>query len=146
MATSTATRSIDIDAPVRVVFAFVADPEKVIGCFPGRRTVVSDVDRTPDGVVASYRVTAHLGPIPIGGVMTRETYVPHERIVEGGDSWVFAPLGEDGARTRLTLTGTVSSPLPLLDKIGVFIGTSGRGQERNLEEWLLAVKEQVEAG
>jgi uncharacterized protein YndB with AHSA1/START domain len=56
---------------------------------------------------------------------------------------VFEPAA-NGAGTRLTLTGTVTSPLPLLDKVGIFIGTNGKGQKRNLQEWLCDIKRNVE--
>ena len=55
MDTSSATRSIEIDAPDEKVFAFVADPVKSMDAMQTLgRVVVGDVEATPEGDVTSW--------------------------------------------------------------------------------------------
>lgn len=142
MITTSGTRSIQIDAPVEEVFAFVADPVKRLGAFTGRSTVVSDVETSPEGVVERYTATSHLGPLPIHGVGTQEQ-IADQRVVDGTDTWTLEP---SGTGTKLTISGGMSSRIPLLDKVMVYIATSGKGVQPNMEQWLAEIKRQIEAG
>jgi uncharacterized protein YndB with AHSA1/START domain len=69
--TSSATRSVEIDAPVEEVFAYVADPRRLtqaMGRALGRHVTVSDVETSPDGVVPGWSwSTRFVLPITPGG-------------------------------------------------------------------------------
>lgn len=141
MTTTSASRSIEIDAPVERVFEFLADPENRVGTFAGRGTVISDVETSQEGVVTSYRWTSHVGPLPLRGGGTPKQ-ITNQRIVDGNDTWTLEP---SGTGTKLLLEGEFSTRIPLLDKVGVFIATGGKGQGRTMEAWLTEIKRQVEA-
>ena len=68
MTTSSVTGSIEIDAPIEEVFAFVSDPQRRIQALApalGRSIVVSDVETSPEGVVTSWKwTTQFLLPLP----------------------------------------------------------------------------------
>lgn len=141
MTTTTETRSIKVDAPVEKVFSFVADPEKRLRTFPGRRTVVDEVETSPDGVVKRYTSTSRFGPLPMHFEGTPQQ-VTNERIVDGTDTWTFEP---SRTGTTLTLTGRMSTPIPMMDKVMLFVATNGKGMAHTIEEWLAEIKRQVEA-
>lgn len=141
MTTTAEIRSIEIDAPVEKVFSFVADPEKRLGTFPGHRTVIDRVETSEGGVVTRYTATSRLGPLPLHFEGTPQQ-TTNERIVDGTDTWTFAP---SGTGTKLTLAGKMSTRIPMMDKVMLFVATNGKGMARNIDEWLAAVKQQVEA-
>ena len=120
--------------------------------FPGPRVTVSDVETTPEGAVTSYRETLpmRLGPLhwDMRGTVTVEEYVPNQRIVDKSSTGPIHAMTVEPSRdgTRLTFTGTVSSRIPLLDKVKVLVFTQGRGQARNMDMVLAQVKKLVEAG
>lgn len=151
MTTTASTRSIVVDAPVETVFAFVTDPAKSLQAFPWRGgVVVSDIETNADGTIKGWTLTGivRLGPLryQLKNTMAVQEYVPNERFVvrpSGAvETFVFEPVGD---RTRLTLTISVSTRIPFLDKVQVFISTEGRGQARNMDMVLARMKKMVEA-
>ena len=150
--TTTTTRGIVIDAPVEKVLAFLTDPEKAVQAFPmGRNVTVSDIAISPEGAVTSYRETmpVRLGPLHfhVRDTVTVQEYVANQRMVDKSSTgpiheWTVEP---SGSGTRLRFTGTVSTRIPLLDKVKVFVFTRGRGQARNMDMVLAEVKKLVEA-
>ncbi len=153
MGTTSTTRSIEIDAPVERVFAFLADPAKYVLAFPmGRKVTVSDIVASPEGAVTSYRETMpmRLGPLhwDMSDTVTVTEYVANQRLVERSSAtgpmhgWTVEP---SRSGTQLTFTGTVSTRIPLLDKVKVLVFTQGRGQARNMDLVLAEAKRLVEA-
>jgi len=152
MGTTSTTLSIEIDAPVERVFAFLADPAKAVQAFPmGRKVTISDIVTTPDGRLTSYRETMpmRLGPMhwDVSDTVKVEDYVPNQRIADRSSSGPIHVMSVEpaGGGTRLTFTGTVNSRIPLLDRVKVFLFTQGRGQERNMEMVLAEFRRLVEA-
>lgn len=150
--TTSTTLSIEIDAPVENVFAFLADPGKAVQAFPtGRNVTVSDIVTTRDGALMSYRETMPMGLGPVhwdmGDTVTVQEYVPNQRIVDKSSTGPIHEMSVEpsASGTKLTFTGTVSSRIPLLDKVKVFLFTQGRGQARNMQMVLAEVKKLVEA-
>lgn len=85
MKTSSVTRSMEIDAPLDRVFAFVSDAVKAMEAMDTLgRVVVSDVMTTPEGVVTSWKWSERfrLLPFDIHATVTRQEHVPNQRIVE----------------------------------------------------------------
>ena len=152
MGTTSTTLSIEIDVPVERVFAFLADPVKAVQAFPmGRNVTISDIVTSPEGALASYRETMPMrfGPLhwDVSDTVAVDEYIPNQRIADsssGGPIHVMS-VESSGSGTKLTFTGTVSSRIPLLDKVKVFVFTRGRGQARNMEMVLAEVKKLVEA-
>jgi uncharacterized protein YndB with AHSA1/START domain len=145
--TTSTTLSIEIDAPVETVFAFLADPVKAVQAFPmGRNVTVSDIMTTREGALRSYRETMpmRLGPVhwDMGDTVTVQEYVPNQRIVDTSSTGPIHEMSVEPSTsgTKLTFTGTVNSRIPLLDKVKVFVFTQGRGQARNMQMVLAEVK------
>jgi len=153
MTTSSVTRSIEIDAPIEEVFAFVSDPQRRIQALApalGRRIVVSDVETSPEGVVTSWKwTTQFLLPLPYHAVATRTEHIANQRILEKHstptrdvDAFTFEPSGNG---TRLTYYAQCSSPIPLLEKVGILLAAKGKGYGHQIEDCLAQIKQQVEA-
>ena len=152
MGTTSTTRSIEVDAPVERVFAFLADPRESVRAFAMERTVtVSDIETSSEGAVKGYRESTPMRLVPVHwdvhDTVRVEEYVPNQHIVDRSSmellhAWKVAP-SETG--TRLTFTGSVSTRIPLLDKVKAFVFTKGRGQARNMDLVLADMKQLVEA-
>lgn|GEM_PF-4488657 len=50
-----------------------------------------------------------------------------------------------GNGTRLTYTAQLSRPIALLTKVQAFVTTKGKGVESDMDKFLLAIKQQLEA-
>jgi hypothetical protein len=148
MTTTTHKRSIHIDAPVEKVFEHVKDPRHFYEAFasmsPQDPPRITDITMTPEGVGSTYEWTSHLWSLLyIGGTMTREDYVPNERIVDHsstGVDWTFT-FEPDQAGTRLSLASDVSSRVPLADKIIDAVAWNG---DRDLDAILGSLKKAIE--
>jgi uncharacterized protein YndB with AHSA1/START domain len=144
--TSTAhSRSIHIDAPVEKVFDYVKEPHNQWDAYEmTAQATLSELEIAPDaGEGSTWKWQSHLLFIPIHGTMTREVYVPNERIVDHsttGVRWIHT-CEPDEAGTTLTLEVEVSSPVPFLDKIEDRIAWK---RDRDLETWLGNLKKAIE--
>ncbi len=151
--TSSATRSIEIEAPVEEVFAFVADPRRQTQAMAralGRRVAVTDVATSPEGVVTGWSwSTRFVLPITYTAKATREEHVANERIVnkhhtvtKDTDTITFAPAP---AGTRLTWRAELSSPIPFLEGVAIRMAAKGRSYERQIDDTLAELKRAIEA-
>jgi uncharacterized protein YndB with AHSA1/START domain len=148
MSTTTHTRSIHIDAPVEKVFEHVQDPKNFYAAMaatsPQDPPKLLDVDVKPEGVGSTYQWTFHLWSLLyVGGTMTREEYVPNERIVDHsstGPVWTFT-VTPDATGTTLSLACELSSKVPLLDKLEDAVFWNG---DRDLDAWLENFKKAIE--
>ena len=147
------TRSIEIDAPVEEVFGFVSNPQRrmqALATALDRRIVVSEIETSPDGAVTSWRwSTRFVLPFDYHVVATRTEHIASRRIVEKHatatrdvDAFTFEPSGKG---TRLTYYAECSSPIPLLEKVGILLAAKGRGHGRQIEDFLAGVKQRMEA-
>lgn len=103
-------RSVHIDAPVEKVFDYVKDPHHFFEAFDDewrRHMALADVNATPDiGVGSTFRLMGRMFLLfHVEWELTREEYVPHERIVDHatiGGMWssTFEP---DETGTTLSL-------------------------------------------
>lgn len=154
MSTTTHTRSIHVDAPVETVFDHVKDPHSfyaVMSEFPGSRLVghikaeLTDVSLTPDGGLGStWSFNGALFIFHYDATFTREEYVPNERIVDrnadAGTSWTFT-VEPDETGTTLGMSFTMSSKVPLLDKVEDRLSWDGDG---DLDTMLTMFKKAIE--
>lgn len=139
-------RSMHIDAPVDKVFDFLQDPYHFIELFPEKdrsNMAVTEIHRTPDGVGSTYTMIGRMFLFQIKWVITREEYVPNERIVDHanlGGVWTctFEP---DETGSTLTLAFGWSSKVPLLGELADRIGWDG---DADLDAMLERVKKAVE--
>jgi SAM-dependent methyltransferase/carbon monoxide dehydrogenase subunit G len=154
MADPATTRSIEIDAPVEEVFAFVADLERLMRCVPViRRVAISDVEATEDRASSSYTWTSTIGIGPlhhdVHGSTTREQLVRNQHLaykhamgVQTVEDLTLEPT-ETG--TRLIFTVSVTSPVPLLD-LGIAAASKTGGQAQYVDRVLANIKRELEAG
>lgn len=117
------TRSIHIDAPVKRVFAYVKDPHHFLEAFPEddrRHMALAEVNLTPEGVGSTFRMMGRMFLLfHMEWVLTREEYVPNERIVDHANlggvwTYLFAP---DETGTTLTISFGWSSKVPFVGEL-----------------------------
>ena len=110
--------SININAPVEKVFAYVTDPlttpEWLVGA-----TEVTDV--TGSGVGQHYHWKYNMLGVPLRGESTVNEYVPNERRVvqtKGGatSTWTLTLAPHEGG-TKLDLELDYTIPVPVLGKL-----------------------------
>jgi carbon monoxide dehydrogenase subunit G len=135
-----------ISAPVEKVFAFIADPESMMGLVDAK---VGEVETAADGAVTRYEWTASFKLLhrDVHGVQTRLEQVENKRVVESASTgpmttWEIEPEGES---TRLVMSEEISSRLPLWNKALEFIGTQGKGLVHKQDQMLGEIKERIEA-
>ena len=144
--TTTHTRSVHIDAPVKQVFDFVKEPPHFFAALPGSEDepdVLTDVQLTPEGIGSTYRWKTRMFGIPMHGVMTRDDYLPNMRIVDHSSTgptwtWTFQPAGSG---TTLTLRFDWATKAPMVDKVVDRFGWHG---DRDLEAILANLKHTIE--
>jgi carbon monoxide dehydrogenase subunit G len=152
MTTSSATRSIEIEAPVEDVFAFIADPHRRMQAQErvfGRHIVVRDVETSPEGTITGCKVSTRFPPLPIDITLkvARLEHVPNERMVDRAlnltkdlDEFTVEPT-QTG--TRLTWHAECSSPIPYLEKLGALL-SARKSYEGQLDDNLAEIKRELE--
>ena len=111
-------KSININAPVEKVFAYVTDPTKGPEWLVGW-TEVTDV--TGSGVGQHYHWKYNMVGIPLRGETTVREHVPNERRVTEGkggvtSTWTFTFAPHEGG-TKLDLELDYTIPVPVLGKL-----------------------------
>ena len=118
----TVDKSIDVDASIEQVFAYLADPTFAPEYMTGS-SEVKDIQRLPDGRYTYTEVDKFLG-VSMDSRCEQTEVVPNERIVEkwsgtGMDGVVTERLEAlEGGKTRVTLHGESSLHAGLLAKLG----------------------------
>lgn len=145
MGTTTHRGSIDIEAPVTEVFAHVADPRNFYDALaPDEPPTIINATKTDDGVVTKYAWNAHpWAHHYLGGTMTREEFVPDQRIVDRsseGPVWTFE-FEETPTGTTVTVTFELVTKIALLDKIEDRVAWDG---DRDLARMLATFKAALE--
>ena len=139
----TATKSIDIQAPVEKVFGYIADPAKGPEWMIGW-TEVTDV--TGSGVGQHYRWKYRMVGVPLHGESTVTEHLPNERIVsqsKGGvtSTWILSFKTQDGG-TMMELDIEYTIPIPVLGKIAEKIVLKRNEREADLA--MSNIKEKME--
>lgn len=144
MTTTTHKRSVHIDAAVATVFDYVKDPHHFYDAFPDEQgTTLTDVTLTPEGVVSTYAWKGKMFIFHHEGVMTREDYIPNERIVDHsstGPVWTYT-FEPDPTGTTLSLAIEYSTKVPLMDKVIDRVVWNGG---RDLDTMLANMKKAIE--
>ncbi|HET9080525.1 MAG TPA: SRPBCC family protein [Trebonia sp.] len=146
MTTTTHKRTTHIDAAVQAVFDYVKDPRHFFDAMPwsdSTRGAITDVTLTPEGVGSTYAWKSGMLGFHVHGVMTREDYIPNERIVDHsstGPVWTFT-FEPDPTGTTLSLAFEWSTKVPLMDK--AFDRVLWHG-DRDLDTILANLKRQIE--
>ena len=144
MTTTTYANSIHIDAPVETVFDYVKDPRHVYDAvWTEEKPGIADLRLTEDaGAGSSWTWMNHVLFIHLQGTVTRQEYLPNERIVDGSSSGTTTfTVGPDAAGATLSLEVRPSSKVPFLDKAMTRIWTS----PDHLDTMLANLKRAIEA-
>ena len=142
MASAKHTHTIHIDAPVEKVFHYLEDPAIFVGAMPERNSsTLGSVNRTPDGVVATYEVMYRELGMHLTAVFTRQEYVVNERIVEHSTLCVVITYSVEPADsgTTFTLSWDASRLMKMIDAVSFHSG------DKELEEALATIKREIEA-
>lgn len=141
------TRSVQIDAPVERVFDYVEDPHHFLEAFPEddrRHMALVEANITPEGIGSTFRLMGRMFLLfHMEWVMTREEYVPNERIVDHanlGGVWTFT-FAPDESGTTLTGSFGWSSKVPF---VGEFMDKVGWDGDRDLDLMLTNLKKAIE--
>ena len=141
-------RSVHIEAPVETVFDFVKDPHRFFGAFPEKdrsHTALFEVNLTPEGVGSTYKMMGRMFLLlHMEWVLTREEYIPNERIVDRantGGVWdcTFEP---DETGTTLSVGFGWSSKVPFVGEVIDRVSWDG---DRDLDLLLATIKETTES-
>ena len=113
-------RSVTINAPVKKVFDYIANPEHQPEWLPGS-VEVKDIKQTEERVGSTFKYVYKLGGIRLEGEDTTEEFIPNKRIVtrskggiESSWTWNFEPHN-DGTKVDVLVEYTI--PIPVLGKI-----------------------------
>ena len=115
---TTITKSINIQAPVEKVFAYVSNPMSL----PEWIVSLSEVmDVTGSGVGQHYHWKYSMVGIPLRGETTVSEHVPNERRVTEGkggvtSTWTFTFAPHEGG-TKLDVELDYTIPVPVLGKL-----------------------------
>lgn len=145
MTTTTHKRSVHIDAPVEKVFEYVKEPEHFYAAFPGQAAPAEiEVTRSEGaGVGTRSEWRGSMLGFHVHGVMTREEFVPNQRIVDRsstGPLWTLT-VEPDQTGTTLALEFDYTSKVPLMDKVVDRVSWKG---DRDLDAMLGTIKDGIE--
>jgi len=140
-------RSVHIDAPVEKVFDYVKDPHHFFEAFDEewrRHMALTEVNLTPDGVGSTVRIMGRMFLLfHMEWVLTREEYVPNERIVDrasAGGVWTYT-FEPDATGTTLSMAFGWSSKVPLVGEVVDRVSWDG---DRDLDLMLANLKKAIE--
>jgi hypothetical protein len=148
MTTTLHTRSVHIDAPVETVFDYVKDPHHFFDALPEEfrgHSAVAEVKTTPEGVGSTYTMMGRMFLLfHMEWVLTREEYIPNERIVDrawlGRMITTFEPADPTG--TTLSLAFEWSPKVPV---VGELIDRVSWDGDRDLDLALANLKKAIES-
>lgn len=113
-------RSGTINAPVKKVFDYIANPEHEPEWLPGS-VETKDINLTDERVGSTYKYVYKLAGIHFEGENITEEFIPSKRIVtrskggiESSWTWNFEPHN-DGTKVDVLVEYTI--PIPVLGKI-----------------------------
>ncbi len=138
-------RNININAPVKKVFDYIADPKLTPEWLPGM-IEVKDIKQTEEGVGSTHNWVYKMAGIRFEGKNITDEHVPNKKIVirsEGSIktlwNWNFEPH-DDGTKIDLSVEYTI--PMPVLGKIAEAIVL--KQNEREAELALANIKTKME--
>jgi len=128
-------RSITINAPVKKVFDYIADPRLTPEWLPGM-IETKDIEQTKEGVGSTHNWVYKMSGMRFKGKNITDEFVQDKKIVirsEGGIktlwNWNFKP---HGAGTKLDLSIEYTIPIPVLGKLAEAIVLKQNEKEADL--------------
>lgn len=143
-------RSVHIDAPVEQVFDYVKDPQHYFEAWGdefGSHTAVADVNVTPEGVGSTFKLMGRMLLLfHAEWTLTREEYVPNERIADR--AWLgrlvttLEPADPTGTTLSMAWEWAPKTQVPL---IGDALDRFSWGGDETLDQVLAKLKKAIES-
>jgi len=138
-------RSTTINAPVKKVFDYIADPKLQLEWLPGMLEI-KDINSTKEGVGSTYKFAYKVAGMRFEGEDIVEEYIPNKKMVtrskggiESSWTWNFEPHN-DGTKIDLVVEYTI--PIPVLGKIAEALVL--KQNEREADHALANIKDKME--
>jgi len=136
-------KSININAPVEKVFAYITDPMNILEWLVG---VVEVTDVTGSGAGQHYQWKYNMLGVPLRGETTVREHVPNERRVTEGrggatSRWTLTLAPHEGG-TKLDLEIDYTIPVPVLGKLAEQLVLKRNQREADLS--MENIKERME--
>jgi uncharacterized protein YndB with AHSA1/START domain len=141
-------RTTHIDAPVETVFEYMKDPQHFLLAFPEKdraHMALAEFTETPEGVGSTYRIMGRtLLLFHMEWNVTREEYVPNQRIVDrAGPGGVWTSTFEpDETGTKLSLAFGWAGRFSF---VGETMDRFSWDGDRDLDLMLASIKKAIEA-
>ena len=138
-------RSVTINAPVKKIFDYIADPKLQVEWLPGM-IEVKDIKQTKEGVGSTYKFSYKVAGMRFEGEDIVEEYIPNKKMVtrskggiESSWTWNFEPYN-DGTKVEVIVEYKV--PIPVLGKIAEALVL--KQTEREADHALANIKDKME--
>src|SRR4030043_927416 len=138
-------RSVTINAPVKKIFDYIADPKLQVEWLPGM-IEVKDIKQTEQGVGSTYKFAYKVAGMRFEGEDIVEEYIPNKKMVtrskggiESSWTWNFEPYN-DGTKVEVIVEYKV--PIPVLGKIAEAL--VHKQNEREADHALANIKDKME--
>ena len=138
-------RSVTINAPVKKIFDYIADPKLQVEWLPGM-IEVKDIKSTKGVVGSTYKFSYKVAGMRFEGEDIVEEYIPNKKMVtrskggiESSWTWNFEPYN-DGTKVEVIVEYKV--PIPVLGKIAEALVL--KQNQREADHALANIKDKME--
>ena len=138
-------RSVTINAPVKKIFDYIADPKLQVEWLPGM-IEVKDIKQTEQGVGSTYKFAYKVAGMRFEGEDIVEEYIPNKKMVtrskggiESSWTWNFEPYND---KTKVEVIVEYKVPIPVLGKIAEVLVL--KQNEREADHALANIKDKME--
>ncbi len=138
-------RSVTINAPVKKIFDYIADPKLQVEWLPGM-IEVKDIKQTEQGVGSTYKFSYKVAGMRFEGEDMVEEYIPNKKMVtrskggiEASWTWNFEPYND---KTKVEVIVEYKVPIPVLGKIAEVLVL--KQNEREADHALANIKDKME--
>jgi len=138
-------RSVTINAPVKKIFDYIADPKLQVEWLPGM-IEVKDIKSTKGVVGSTYKFSYKVAGMRFEGEDIVEEYIPNKKMVtrskggiESSWTWNFEPYND---KTKVEVIVEYKVPIPVLGKIAEALVL--KQNQREADHALANIKDKME--
>ena len=138
-------RSVTINAPVKKIFDYIADPKLQVEWLPGM-IEVKDIKSTKGVVGSTYKFSYKVAGMRFEGEDIVEEYIPNKKMVtrskggiESSWTWNFEPYND---KTKVEVIVEYKIPIPVLGKIAEALVL--KQNQREADHALANIKDKME--
>ena len=138
-------RSVTINAPVKKIFDYIADPKLQVEWLPGM-IEVKDIKQTEECVGSTYKFSYKVAGMRFEGEDIVEEYIPNKKMVtrskggiESSWTWNFEPYND---KTKVEVIVEYKVPIPVLGKIAEALVL--KQNQREADHALANIKDKME--